>query len=54
MNMIGFLIIFGSGFLLGGFLFDDLRVLVRGREAEARRHDDIAAKLMRAARAEWE
>ena len=54
MNMIGFLIIFGSGFLLGGFLFDDLCVLARGYEAEARRHDDIAAKLMRAARAEWE
>ena len=54
MNALDFLLIFATGFVLGGFLFDDLRVLVRGREAEACRHDDIAGQLMRAARAEWE
>ena len=54
MNTIGFLIIFAGAFTLGGFLFDDLRVFVRGYKAEARRHDDIVAKLMRAARNEWE
>ena len=54
MNVIAFLLVFATGFVLGDFLFDDLRVFARGYEAEARRHDDIAAKLMRAARAEWE